>query len=73
MQPAKLVRMSATQKVSVESPLVSFPTCEKGLKDQNVLDLRSVTTTGDADADVEVGELVQADDEEGLVDLCDCA
>lgn len=35
----------------------------------NVLDLRSVTTTGDTDADVELGELVEADDEERLVDL----
>lgn len=35
----------------------------------NVLDLRSVTTTGDADADVQLGELVEADDQEGLVDL----
>lgn len=35
----------------------------------DVLDLRSVTTTGDADTDVEVGELVEANDEEGLVDL----
>ena len=33
------------------------------------VDLRGVTTTGDADADVEVGELVKADNEEGLVDL----
>lgn len=33
------------------------------------VDLRGVTTTGDADADVDVGELVEADDEEGLVDL----
>jgi hypothetical protein len=34
------------------------------------VDLRGVTTTGDAHADVDVGELVEADDEEGLVDLC---
>lgn len=33
------------------------------------VDLRGVTTTGDADTDVDVGELVEADDEEGLVDL----
>ena len=33
------------------------------------VDLRGVTTSGDAHADVEVGELVEADDEEGLVDL----
>jgi hypothetical protein len=33
------------------------------------VDLRGVTTAGDADADVEVGELVEADNEEGLVDL----
>lgn len=33
------------------------------------VDLGGVTTAGDADADVEVGELVEADDEEGLVDL----
>lgn len=35
------------------------------------VDLGSVTTTGDADADVDVGELVEAKDEEGLVDLWD--
>lgn len=33
------------------------------------VDLRGVTTTGDADADVNVGELVEADDQDGLVDL----
>ena len=33
------------------------------------VDLRGVTTTGDADADVDVGELVNAYDEERLVDL----
>lgn len=33
------------------------------------VDLGSVATTGDADADVDVGELVEADDEDGLVDL----
>jgi len=33
------------------------------------VDLRGVTTTADADADVDVGELVEADDEERLVDL----
>jgi imidazole glycerol phosphate synthase subunit HisF len=35
----------------------------------NVLDLGSVTTTGDTDTDVEAGELVEADNEQGLVDL----
>lgn len=33
------------------------------------VDLGSVATTGDADADVDVGELVKTDDQEGLVDL----
>jgi hypothetical protein len=33
------------------------------------VDLGSVTTTGDTDADVDSGELVLADDQEGLVDL----
>lgn len=33
------------------------------------VDLRGVTTAGDADTDVDVGELVEADNEEGLVDL----
>ena len=33
------------------------------------VDLRSLTTTGDADADVDVGELVEVDNEDGLVDL----
>lgn len=33
------------------------------------VDLGGVATAGDADADVDVGELVEADDEEGLVDL----
>lgn len=35
----------------------------------NVLDLGSVTTAGDADTDVEAGELIEADNEQGLVDL----
>jgi hypothetical protein len=33
------------------------------------VDLRGVTTTGDTDTDVDTGELVNADDQEGLVDL----
>lgn len=33
------------------------------------VDLGCVTTTGDADADVNTGEFVEADDEEGFVDL----
>lgn len=33
------------------------------------VDLGGVTTTGDADADVDVGELVEADNQERLVDL----
>lgn len=33
------------------------------------VDLRGVTTAGDADANVNVGKLVEADDEDGLVDL----
>lgn len=33
------------------------------------VDLRGVATTGDANADVDTGELVSADDQEGLVDL----
>lgn len=33
------------------------------------VDLRSVTTTGDADTDVDVGELVEANNQERLVDL----
>jgi hypothetical protein len=33
------------------------------------VDLGGVATAGDADADVDVGELVEADDEERLVDL----
>lgn len=33
------------------------------------VDLRGVTTTGDADTDVDVGELVKTDNQEGLVDL----
>jgi hypothetical protein len=28
-----------------------------------------MTTTGDADADIDIGELVDAEDEEGFVDL----
>lgn len=35
----------------------------------DVLDLGSVTTTGDTNADVELGELVETHDEQGLVDL----
>jgi hypothetical protein len=33
------------------------------------VDLGGVTTTGDTDADVDVGELVEADNQEGLVNL----
>ena len=33
------------------------------------VDLGGVTTARDADADIDVGELVEADNEEGLVDL----
>lgn len=33
------------------------------------VDLRDMTTTGDPDADVDVGELVESDDEQRLVDL----
>jgi hypothetical protein len=33
------------------------------------VDLGSVTTTGDADTDVDVGELVETNDQERLVDL----
>lgn len=38
-----------------------------GLSDS--IDLGSVTTTGDADTDVDTGEFVKADDEDGFVDL----
>lgn len=33
------------------------------------VDLRGVAAAGDADADVDVGEFVEADDEERFVDL----
>ena len=33
------------------------------------VDLGGVTTTGDTDTNVDTGELVNADDQEGLVDL----
>lgn len=33
------------------------------------VDLRGVTTAGDADTDVNVGKLVEANDQDGLVDL----
>lgn len=35
----------------------------------DILDLGSVTTTGDTDTDVQAGELVKTDDQERLVDL----
>jgi hypothetical protein len=35
----------------------------------NGVDLGSVSTTGDSDADVDHGELVETDDQEGFVDL----
>jgi hypothetical protein len=46
---------------------------DKGLGDglTDGVDLGSVTTTGDADTDVNTGELVETDDEERLVDLND--
>lgn len=34
------------------------------------VDLGGVTTTGNADTDVDTGELVSANDEDGLVGLC---
>lgn len=44
---------------------------DKGLGDclTDGIDLGSVTTTADADTDVDIGELVESDNEEGLVDL----
>lgn len=33
------------------------------------VDLGDVTTTSDADTDIDTGELVEADDQKGLVDL----
>jgi len=44
---------------------------DEGLGDSlaDGVDLRSLTTTRDAHADVEVGELIEANDEERLVDL----
>jgi hypothetical protein len=33
------------------------------------VDLRGVTTTGNSDTDVDIGELVETDDQERLVDL----
>lgn len=44
---------------------------DQGLGDclSDSVDLGSVTTTGDTDTDVEAGELVEADNEQGLVDL----
>ena len=44
---------------------------DQGLGDglSDGVDLRGVTTAGDADADVDVGELVEANNQEGLVDL----
>lgn len=35
----------------------------------DVLDLGSVTTAGNTDTDVEAGELVEADDQQRLIDL----
>lgn len=45
---------------------------DEGLGDSltDGVDLGSVSTTGDADADVDAGELVEADDQERLVQLC---
>ena len=39
-----------------------------GLSDS--IDLGRVTTTGDADTDIDTGEFVKADDENRFVDLC---
>ena len=45
--------------------------CNDGLADglTDGVDLGSVSTTGNANADVDIGEFLEADDEEGLVDL----
>lgn len=44
---------------------------DQGLGDRltDGVDLGSVTTTGDTDTDVEASELIEADNEQGLVDL----
>lgn len=47
--------------------VVGNKTLSEGLTDS--VDLRYVTTTGDSDTDVEVLELLDANDKEGLVDL----
>jgi hypothetical protein len=43
----------------------------KGLRDclTDGVDLGSMSTTGNADADIDAGELVEADNQEGLVEL----
>lgn len=45
--------------------------CNEGLGDglTDGINLGDVSTTGDSDADIDVGELLEADDEEWLVDL----
>ena len=45
--------------------------CNDGLADglTDGVDLGSVSTTGNANSDVDICELLEADDEEGLVDL----
>lgn len=47
--------------------VVGYDALGDGLTDG--VDLRSVTSSGDADTDVDASELVEANDEEGLVDL----
>jgi len=45
--------------------------CDDGLGDglTDGVDLGGMASTGDADTDVDVGEFVEAEDEEGFVDL----
>jgi hypothetical protein len=47
--------------------VVSDDALGDGLSDG--VDLRSVTTTGNADSDVDVGELFGAEDQDGFIDL----
>lgn len=67
LAPAKMFGLAGTSRNSV--PEKEGRKIRRSHREGDILDLRDVTTTGDTDTDVDVGELVQANDEQWLVDL----
>lgn len=56
--------------MSLSSNIQSYKSCgNKTYSLAHGINLRSMTTTGDLDTNIDVGELIVADDENGLVEL----